>query len=98
MEIIIGTSDPVRITTKLLSYERKQECNEFALVRRLGPSFCYLIRPPLPGFYKFQVYALPAGVAGPNFIGVFNYIIHCPKKHEVRYEFVIRCMPQVPMV
>lgn len=80
VEIIIGTAEdkPTRITTKLLSYERKKECNDFALVRCLGPSYCFLIRPPTPGFYKFQIYALPNDEAGPNFIGVFNYIIHCP--------------------
>ncbi|KAK7109511.1 kyphoscoliosis peptidase-like [Littorina saxatilis] len=82
VEIIIGTEESTRMTTKLLSYERKQECNDFCLVRCLGPNYCYLIRPPTAGFYKFQLYALPSGVAGPNFIGVYNYIIYCPKTHE----------------
>lgn len=83
VEIIIGTSTPTRVTTKMLSYERKQECNDFALVRCLGSNYCFLIRPPLAGFYKFQIYALPQGEAGPNMIGVFNYVIYCPKAHNV---------------
>ncbi|KAL8580846.1 hypothetical protein ACOMHN_017350 [Nucella lapillus] len=80
VEIIIGTEPdrPTRITTKLLSHDRKKECNEFALLRCLGPSYCFLIRPPTPGFYKFQIYALPHDEAGPNFIGVINYVIYCP--------------------
>ncbi|KAK7508599.1 hypothetical protein BaRGS_00000165 [Batillaria attramentaria] len=83
VEIIIGTSSPTRVTTKMLSYERKQECNDYALVRCLGPNYCFLIRPPLPGFYKFQIYALPQGEAGPSFIGVYNYIIYCPRAENV---------------
>lgn len=87
MEIIIGTTTETRVTSKLLSHERKQDVSDFALVRCLGPSYCFLIRPPAPGFYKFQIYALPSGEAGPNMIGVYNYLIHCPNTAQVKSTF-----------
>ncbi|PVD31074.1 hypothetical protein C0Q70_10351 [Pomacea canaliculata] len=96
VEIIIGTTTETRVTSKLLSHERKQDVSDFALVRCLGPSYCFLIRPPAPGFYKFQIYALPSGEAGPNMIGVYNYLIHCPntaqeKEREAGYWIVTNC-------
>ena len=58
VEIIIGIQPKTRITIKMISYERKKECTEYVLIRALGPNYCFLIRPPLPGFYKFQVGAV----------------------------------------
>lgn len=84
VEIIVGTSERTRMMCKLLSHERKQECNDYVLVRCLGPSYSWLVRPPTPGFYKLHLYALPSGVAGPKFIGVFNYVIYCPKAPDAR--------------
>uniref|UniRef100_A0A0B7B7M2 KY-like immunoglobulin-like domain-containing protein n=1 Tax=Arion vulgaris TaxID=1028688 RepID=A0A0B7B7M2_9EUPU len=78
VEIILGTQPGTRVTVKLISYERKKECNEYCLLRALGSNFLFLIRPPLPGFYKFQIYALPKDEAGPQMLGVYNYLIYCP--------------------
>ncbi|XP_055889727.1 uncharacterized protein LOC106068554 isoform X1 [Biomphalaria glabrata] len=78
VEIILGIQPGTRITIKMISYERKQECNEYCLIRALGPNYLFLIRPPVPGFYKFQIYALPRDEAGPNMLGVYNYLIYCP--------------------
>lgn len=78
VEIILGTQPGTRVTVKLISYERKKECTEYCLIRAMGSNFLFLIRPPLSGFYKFQIYALPKGEAGPQMIGVYNYLIYCP--------------------
>ncbi|XP_012946270.1 uncharacterized protein LOC101849988 [Aplysia californica] len=78
VEIIMGTQPGTRVTIKLISYERKKECTEYVLIRALGPNYLFLIRPPLPGFYKFQIYALPPDEAGPQMLGVYNYLVYCP--------------------
>ncbi|CAL1532405.1 unnamed protein product [Lymnaea stagnalis] len=78
VEIILGIQPGTRVTIKLLSHERKQECNDYCLIRQLGPNYLFLIRPPLPGFYKFQIYALPSDEAGPQMLGVYNYLIYSP--------------------
>lgn len=78
VEIIIGTSEKIRMTTKMISMGTKKECNEYSLVRIQGPNFCFLLRPPVQGFYKFQIYALPSGEAGPQMQGVINYVVYCP--------------------
>ncbi|ESO97032.1 hypothetical protein LOTGIDRAFT_231773 [Lottia gigantea] len=77
-EIIMKTLPGTRVTTKMLSTALKKECNEYHLIRRQGDNFLFLLAPPHPGFYKFQIYALPKGEAGPSMQGVFNYIVHCP--------------------
>ncbi|BFZ02229.1 hypothetical protein BsWGS_05268 [Bradybaena similaris] len=82
VEIILGTQFGTRITVKLVSYERKKECTEYCLVRCMGSNFLFLIRPPMPGFYKFQIYALPKDEAGPQMLGVYNYLIHFPGNFE----------------
>lgn len=78
VEIILGIQPGTRVTVKLISYERKKECNEYCLIRAMGLNYLFLIRPPLAGFYKFQIYALPQDEAGPQMLGVYNYLIHCP--------------------
>ncbi|CAG5121010.1 unnamed protein product [Candidula unifasciata] len=78
VEIILGIQAGTRVTVKLISYERKKECNEYCLIRALGLNYLFLIRPPLAGFYKFQIYALPRDEAGPQLLGVYNYLIYCP--------------------
>lgn len=78
VEIILGTQSGTGITVKLLSHELKKECNEYCLIRCMGSNFLFLIRPPQAGFYKLQIYARPKDEAGPQMLGVYNYLIHCP--------------------
>uniref|UniRef100_A0A0B6Z095 KY-like immunoglobulin-like domain-containing protein n=1 Tax=Arion vulgaris TaxID=1028688 RepID=A0A0B6Z095_9EUPU len=82
VEIILGTEPGTRIMVKLVSHERKKECTEYCLIRCMGDKFLFLIRPPLPGFYKFQIYALLKDEAGPQMLNVYNYLIHCPGSFE----------------
>ncbi len=78
VEIVIGTTEKTRMTTKMISMGTKKECNEYSLVRLDGANFRFLLRPPVEGFYKFQIYALPSGEAGPQMQGVINYVLFCP--------------------
>lgn len=78
VEIIMGVPHGTRITIKMASLDYQKECNEYCLIRALGPNYLFLLRPPMPGFYKFQIHALPADEAGPQFLGVYNYMIYQP--------------------
>ena len=58
VEIILGVPAGTRITIKMASLDYQKECNEYCLIRALGPNYLFLLRPPMPGFYKFQVKVL----------------------------------------
>ena len=55
VEIIMGVPAGCRITIKMASLDYQKECNEYCLIRALGTNYLFLLRPPMPGFYKFQV-------------------------------------------
>lgn len=76
IEIVIGTSEKTRFTTKLLSVNPKKECNQNVFTQNQGMEYHFTIAVPTAGWYKFQIYALPASEAGPNMINVYNYILH----------------------
>ncbi|KAK3094356.1 hypothetical protein FSP39_000748 [Pinctada imbricata] len=76
VEIVIGMSEKTRFTVKLLSVEPKFECNQHVLTQVQGNEYHFTIAVPKPGFYKFQIYALPNSEAGPNMINVYNYLLN----------------------
>ncbi|XP_021361181.1 uncharacterized protein LOC110455394 [Mizuhopecten yessoensis] len=76
VEIVIGTSQPMRFMTKLLGVNPKGECNQFVFTQKQGDEFHFTIAVPRLGFFKFQIYALPNNEAGPNMINVYNYLLN----------------------
>ncbi|TPP62440.1 putative tgc transglutaminase/protease domain-containing protein involved in cytokinesis [Fasciola gigantica] len=44
----------------------------------------FLIRFPHPGFFKFQIYALPFSEPGESLPGVFNYLLEATQVHRGR--------------
>lgn len=79
VEIVIGTTEKTRFTTKLLGVDPKGECNQFVLTQVQGSEFHFTIAVPRTGFFKFQIYALPNSEAGPNMINVYNYLLNIQK-------------------
>lgn len=77
--ISIGTSEKTRFTSKLLGVDPKGECNQFVFTQVRGSEYHFIIAVPRTGFFKFQLYALPSGEAGPNMINVYNYIVDIKK-------------------
>ncbi|CAG2219659.1 unnamed protein product [Mytilus edulis] len=76
LEIVIGTSEKTRFTTKFLQVEPKKECSQYVFTQNQGSEYHFTIAVPHTGWYKFQIFALPSSEAGPNMINVFNYILH----------------------
>jgi len=75
-EIVIGMAEPTRFTSKFKRMEPIQEMNNCVFTQNMGSEIHFNIAVSQTGFYKFEIYALPSGVAGPKFIDVFNYLIH----------------------
>ncbi|XP_045189480.1 uncharacterized protein LOC123546902 [Mercenaria mercenaria] len=76
VEIVIGMSEKTRFTTKFKRMEPIQEMNNCVFAQNMGTSMHFNIAVSQPGFYKFEIYALPSSQAGPNFINVYNYLVH----------------------
>ncbi|XP_052770692.1 uncharacterized protein LOC128210391 [Mya arenaria] len=76
VEIVIGMAEKTRFTTKFKRMEPIKEMNECVFTQNMESEVHYNIAVSQPGFYKFEIYALPSGEAGPKFINVFNYLIH----------------------
>ncbi|KAL4231263.1 hypothetical protein ACF0H5_008843 [Mactra antiquata] len=76
VEIVIGMTQPTRFTTKFKRMDPIKEMNSCVFAQNMGDSMHFNIAVSQTGFYKFEIYALPSGEAGPNFINVFNYLLH----------------------
>lgn len=73
--VVIGTREKTRFTVKLKRMDPIKECNNCVFTQNMGSEFHFSIAVSETGFYKFEIYALPSGEAGPSFIGVYNYLI-----------------------
>lgn len=83
IEIHIGYSQPTRFTTKLmLCGTGGKDLGDCVMVNNLQGRMCYTITVPQVGYYKFQIYALPLTEAGPNMVGVFNYLLLVKEVNE----------------
>ena len=76
VKLVIGMTEKTRFTTKFKRMNPIQEMNNCVLTQNMGCEMHFNIAVSQPGFYKFEIYALPTGQAGPNFINVFNYLVH----------------------
>lgn len=75
VSIVIGTRDKCRFTTKFKRMDPITECNSCVFTQNMGSEFHFSIAVTQTGFYKFEIYALPSGEAGPHFIDVYNYLL-----------------------
>lgn len=76
VRVVIGMSEKTRFTTKFKRMEPIQEMPNCVFTQNMGQEMHYMIAVTQPGFYKFEIYALPQSEAGPHFINVINYLIH----------------------
>lgn len=75
VEIVVGICEKTRITTKFKRMDPLQEMNNCVLTQNAGKEMHFSIAVSQTGFYKFEIYALPADQAGPQYINVYNYLI-----------------------
>ena len=73
--IVIGNRGKCRFTSKFKRMDPIKEMNNCVFTQNMGDEFHFSIAVTQTGFYKFEIYALPKEEAGPQFIGVFNYLL-----------------------
>ncbi|XP_059154200.1 kyphoscoliosis peptidase-like [Physella acuta] len=79
-------SQPVKITSKVISEQTGDESLERVFIQTRGEDVNLLVSLDKPGYHRLQIYALPAADASKQLPGVFNYLINCtstPRKSRM---------------
>lgn len=87
LEVLIQTTQPMKIMASLINAETKQEYPENVFTQTKGSIVIFLLTLPESGYYKMQIYALPAKDDGKSLPGVFNYLINCTRALQSVYPF-----------
>jgi len=77
MEIKFKYKDQVKVTHQLINCRTGDEVSEFVFTQTHNNVVTFIISLPESGFYKFQVFALPAKSEDKSLPNVFNYLINC---------------------
>ncbi|KAH8870597.1 Hillarin [Schistosoma japonicum] len=86
---------PLRIMAQLIhcSHDVSEDCSQQILQQTRGPHIYFVVRFPHPGFFKFQIYALPYTEPGESLPGVYNYLLEATQVNRGRNGHVM-CFPQ----
>ncbi|CAH8583625.1 unnamed protein product [Heterobilharzia americana] len=86
---------PLRIMAQLIhcSHDVSEDCSQQILQQTRDSQIYFVVRFPHPGFFKFQIYALPYSEPGESLPGVFNYLLEATQVNRGRNGQVM-CFPQ----
>ncbi len=77
LEVAFSLQQPVRLTSQLLSARSGEDVSDFVLQQAPSTELVVLlVRPPAPGLYKLQLYALPYADSSESLPGAFNYLLN----------------------
>ncbi|KAK7109510.1 uncharacterized protein [Littorina saxatilis] len=79
LEIKIKTSKPTKVTTNLIEGGTDKEYKELVFTQTQGDTITLIVLPPAAGFFKLQIYALPAADDSKTLLNVYNYLIQATK-------------------
>lgn len=84
MKITLKISSPTKVTANLIDANTDKEYREYIFTQTLDKLVNLDIHFPAAGFFKLQIYALPAADKGTSLPNVYNYLIQCTKGPEGR--------------
>lgn len=86
---------PLRIMAQLIhcSHDVSEDCSQQILQQTRDFQIYFVIRFPHPGFFKFQIYALPYTEPGESLPSVYNYLLEATQVNRGRNGHVM-CFPQ----
>lgn len=79
VEIQFATAQEMRVTANLIGVEDEREHPDLVFTQTQGSIVSFVIHMPDTGFYKLQLYAIPARDPSQQLPGVYNYLINCQK-------------------
>ncbi|XP_041369562.1 hillarin-like [Gigantopelta aegis] len=87
LEIKLQTTQPLKVTSNLINVKRDQTSKEHAFQQTDSNLVSFHIILPETGYFKFQIFALPASDESRQLPGVFNYLINCTQATKPCHPF-----------
>lgn len=87
LEIQFATGQEMRVTANLIDAETEEDFPDFVFTQVQGSLVSFLVAMPKPGYYKLQLYAIPANDTSQQLPGIYNYLIECQKVNRPAYPF-----------
>lgn len=79
-EIQFSTAQEMRVTANLIEVEGEKDYPDFVFTQTLRNNvISFVVVMPSGGFYKLQLYAIPARDPSQQLPGVYNYLLNCKK-------------------
>ncbi|XP_046335302.2 uncharacterized protein LOC124117442 [Haliotis rufescens] len=85
--ITIKSENVLRVTANLISCDTEKDHPEYVFSHTKGSMVTFIVNLPLTGFYKLQLYAIPASDKSQQLPGVYNYLINCQKLTQAVFPF-----------
>lgn len=79
VEIQFATAQEMRVTANLIGVDDEKEHPDLVFTQTQGSIVSFVMHLPNTGFYKLQLYAIPARDPSQQLPGVYNYLINCQK-------------------
>lgn len=78
---------PVKTTRQLISCKRDIELSEYVFTQTHYGVVTFLVNLPEPGYYKLQIFGLPAKDDSKSLPNVYNYLINCTQVTKPVFPF-----------
>lgn len=80
VDIQFSVAQDMRVTANLIDAEdESKNYPDFVFTQTQGTVVSFVVTLPAVGFYKLQLYAIPAFETNSQLPGVYNYLINCKK-------------------
>ena len=79
LEVQFATAQEMRVTANLIEVETEKDYPDFIFTQTQGSVICFIVTLPMEGFYKLQLYAIPANDSSQQLPGVYNYLLNCKR-------------------
>ncbi|KAH3856025.1 uncharacterized protein LOC127871145 [Dreissena polymorpha] len=87
MEIKLKCKDNLKVTHQLINCRTDEEKSEYVFTQTLHGTISFIISLPESGYYKFQIFALPAQDDSKTLPNVYNYLINCVRALQPAFKF-----------
>ncbi|XP_033757635.1 uncharacterized protein LOC117340002 [Pecten maximus] len=87
IEIQFDFATEMRVTANLISVDQEKDFPEFVFTQTQGSVISFMVTIPTTGFYKLQLYAIPAQDPSQQLPGVYNYLLNCQNAPKAPHPF-----------